>query len=173
MDTLQRDDLRLAWHGALRAVMERGGVHGLVRGRCCRLLLEKGAMDEEELRRLAGLTLSPAVPAPEAAAWVAGVLRGGAQMMMVQDGLWLALDGWMAALDGETFVALLPLLRRAFADFEAPARRTMGEKVKNLHQVVAAVAAEASGGAVAEERARRVLPVLAQVLGVKYDDTNH
>ncbi len=173
IDTLQRDDLRLAWQGALRAVMERDGVHGLVRGRCCRLLLEKGAVDEEELRRLAGLTLSPAVPAPEAAAWVAGVLRGGAQMMMVQDGLWLALDGWLAALDGETFVALLPILRRAFSDFEAPARRTMGEKVKNLHHAVAAVATEAAGGAVAEERARRVLPVLAQVLGVTYDDTNH
>lgn len=173
MDTLQRDDLRLAWLGALRVVMERDGVHGLVRGRCCRLLLEKGALDEEELRRLAGLTLSPAIPAPEAAAWVAGVLRGGAQMMMVQDGLWLALDGWLAALDGETFVGLLPLLRRAFADFEAPARRTMGEKVKNLHHAVAAVAPEASGGAVAEERAQQVLPVLAQVLGVTYDDTNH
>jgi hypothetical protein len=174
IDTLQHDDLRLAWQGALRAVMERDGIHGLVRGRCCRLLLEKGAVDEEELRRLAGLTLSSAVPAPEAAAWVAGVLRGGAQMMMVQDGLWLALDGWLAVLDGETFVALLPLLRRAFADFEAPARRTMGEKVKNLHYATTAAAApEASGGAVAEERARRVLPVLAQVLGVYYDDTNY
>ena len=173
IDTLQRDDLRLAWQGALRAVMERDGVHGLVRGRCCRLLLEKGVVDEEELRRLAGLTLSPATPAPEAAAWVAGVLRGGSQMMMVQDGLWLALDGWLAALDGETFVALLPLLRRAFSDFEAPARRTMGEKVKNLHHAVAAVATEAAGGAVAEERARQVLPVLARILGVTYDDTNH
>jgi hypothetical protein len=172
MDTLQRDDLRLAWQGALRVVMERDGAHGLVRGRCCRLLLEKGAVDEEELRRLAGLTLSPAIPAPEAAAWVAGVLRGGAQMMMVQDGLWLALDGWLAALDGETFVALLPLLRRAFADFEAPARRTMGEKVKHLHHAAAAVATDTTG-AVVEERARQVLPVLAQVLGVKYDDTNH
>lgn len=173
IETLQRDDLRLAWQGALRAVMERDGVHGLVRGRCCRLLLEKGAVDEDELRRLAGLTLSPAIPAPEAAAWVAGVLRGGAQMMMVQDGLWLALDGWLATLDGETFVALLPLLRRAFSDFEAPARRTMGEKVKNLHHATTAVATEAAGGVVAEERARQVLPVLARILGVSYDDTNH
>jgi hypothetical protein len=172
IDTLQRDDLRQTWQGALRAVMERDGVHGLVRGRCCRLLLERGVVDAEELRRLAGLTLSPAVPAPEAAAWVAGVLRGGAQTMMLQDGLWLALDGWLAALDGETFVALLPLLRRAFADFEAPARRTMGEKVKNLHHAAAAVVPDSTND-VAEERARRVLPVLAQVLGVRYDDTNH
>jgi hypothetical protein len=172
MDTLQRDDLRLAWQGALRAVMERDGVHGLVRGRCCRLLLEKGVVDTEELRRLAGLTLSPAVPAPEAAAWVAGVLRGGAQMMMAQDGLWLALDGWMAALDGETFVALLPLIRRAFSDFEAAARRIMGEKVKHLHHAAVAVATDTTG-AVVEERARQVLPVLARILGVSYDDTNH
>jgi hypothetical protein len=173
MDMLQRDDLRPAWQSALRAVMERGGVHGLVRGRCCRLLLEQRVVDEEELRRLAGLTLSPATPAPEAAAWVAGVLRGGAQMMLVQDGLWQALDSWLVALDGDIFVALLPLLRRAFADFEAPARRTMGDKVKHLHHTET----ESSGtlgetGAVVEERARRVLPVLARALGVSYDDTN-
>lgn len=173
MDVLQRDDLRQAWQGALRAVMERNGGHGLVRGRCCRLLLEQRVIDEEELSRLAGLTLSPATPAPEAAAWVAGVLRGGAQMMMVQDGLWRALDGWLVALDGEIFVALLPLLRRAFTDFEAPARRTMGEKVQHLHR--AAVMPESAGalGAVNEERARRVLPVLARMLGVSYDDTNN
>lgn len=172
MDMLQRDDLQLAWQGALRAVMERSGVHGLVRGRCCRLLLEQRVVDEDELRRLAGLTLSPVTPAPEAAAWVAGVLRGGAQMMLVQDGLWQALDGWLAALDGETFVALLPLLRRAFADFEAPARRTMGEKVKHLHHAAAATEPARASGAVDEERARKVLPVLAQVLGVSYDDSS-
>jgi Family of unknown function (DUF5682) len=171
MDMLQRDNLRQPWQEALRAVMERGGVHGLVRGRCCRLLLEQRALDEDELRRLAGLTLSPATPAPEAAAWVAGVLRGGAQMMMVQDGLWQALDGWLAALDGELFVTLLPLLRRAFADFEAPARRTMGEKVKHLHRREAVgVAPSAAADAVDEQRARHVLPVLAQILGVSYDD---
>ncbi|HEX6542668.1 MAG TPA: DUF5682 family protein [Ktedonobacterales bacterium] len=173
MDTLQRDDLRQAWQGALRAVMERGGVHGLVRGRCCRLLLERRALDGEELRRLAGLTLSPVTPAPEAAAWVTGVLRGGAQMMMVQDGLWQALDSWLAALDGEVFVALLPLLRRAFADFEAPARRAMGEKVKHLHAAAAAEGSPETSEAVDEERARRVLPVLAQVLGVSYDNTDN
>jgi hypothetical protein len=176
MNTLQRDDLRAAWQGALRAVMERNGAHGLVRGRCCRLLLEQRALDEDELRRLAGLTLSPATPTAEAAAWVAGVLRGGAQMMLAQDGLWLALDSWLAALDGETFVALLPLLRRAFADFEAPARSMMGEKVKRLHYAETADGVAGAGGApgaIVEERARRVLPVLAQVLGVSYDDADN
>jgi hypothetical protein len=48
----------------------------------------------------------------------------------------------------------------------------MGEKVKHLHHAAAAVATDTTG-AVVEERARQVLPVLAQVLGVKYDDTNH
>ena len=104
------------------------------------------------------------------------MLHGGAQMMLAQDGLWLALDSWLAALDGETFVALLPLLRRAFADFEAPARATMGEKVKRLHHAETADESAGAGdaaGAVVEARARRVLPVLAQVLGVSYDDADN
>ena len=176
MDMLQRDDLRPAWQGALRAVMERNGAHGLARGRCCRLLLEQRVVDEEELRRLAGLTLSPATPTAEAAAWVAGVLRGGAQMMLAQDGLWLALDSWLVALDGETFVALLPLLRRAFAEFEPPARRMMGEKVRRLHHTETAGNAPDgtdAADAVVKERARRVLPVLARALGVSYDDAEN
>ena len=114
--------------------MEREGVHGLVAWPLLSAAAGAAACStKKNCAAWRGLTLSPVTPAPEAAAWVAGVLRGGAQMLMVQDGLWQALDGWLAALDGEVFVALLPLLRRAFTDFEAPARRAMGEKVKHLH----------------------------------------
>ena len=84
----------------------------------------------------------------------------------------MALDGWLADLSPETFTGMLPLVRRAFAGFQAPERRSMGEKVKHLR----------SGGRpgvhpgsmdelenINHERARLVLPVLAQILGVELD----
>ena len=71
-------------------------------------------------------------------------------------------------------MALLPLLRRAFADFQAPERRAMGEKVKRLrHAATPLTPARRQPARSTEERADRVLPVLAQILGVTYDDTNH
>jgi len=175
LDLLDRDDLRADWQGVLRDLIGRGGMHGLVRGYCCRLLLEKRALSEDELQRLARLTLSTATPAPQAAAWVEGVLHGSGRLLLYEDGLWAALDGWLAELAPDPFTALLPLLRRAFSGFETAERRTMGEKVKHLRagaagQVKRGGAESAGIGALDTERANQVLPVLAHILGVTYGD---
>lgn len=170
LEMLDRAELRTEWQRVLRYLVEREGVHNLVRGRCCRLLFDQSVLDADELQRLARLALSPSVPPALAAAWIEGVLRGNGQVLLYQDGLWLALDQWLSELVPESFVELLPLLRRAFSGFSGPERQKMGEKVKHLR---AAPGAGASGGSrygstsahIDEERASLVLPVLARLLG--------
>lgn len=159
-----RDD----WRGIVRRIAERDGVHGLVRGRACRILLDDRVIDSAELQRLARLALAPATPTPAAAAWIAGVVRGSGLVLLQQDGLWSALDGWLADLTPEVFVETLPLLRRAFANFQPPERRAMGEKVRRLRREGASSTASGVEEAEGLDRARadRVLPVLARVLGV-------
>jgi hypothetical protein len=169
--TLDRADQRPEWHAVLRGIVEREPVHGLVRGWCCRLLLEERALDSAEVQRLARLALAPVVPAPEAAAWIAGVTRGSGLLLLQQDGIWTALDGWLCDLAPDTFTELLPLLRRAFAQFQTPERRAMGEKVKRLRRDGHALANAGPEDLTAMDgidraRADRVLPVLAHVLGV-------
>jgi len=171
---LTRDDQRREWLGVLQSLVEREGVHGLVRGRCCRLLLEQKAIDEQELQRLARLALSPVNPAAQAAAWIEGVLYGSGLLLLHQDGLWRALDRWLRELFADTFVVLLPILRRAFSGFEAPERRAMGEKVWKLHSATPTGGNGTIGDSaflenINEERANSVLPVLAHILGVKHD----
>jgi hypothetical protein len=155
----------------LGPLAENESVNALIRGWCCRLLLEAGSLDEEELQRLAGLSLSPAAPATEAAAWVEGVLRGSGLVLLHQTGLWMALDGWLTGLDPETFTSLLPLVRRAFSDFEPAEKRAMGERVRKLAS--GGEAGPAHGydvsGDLDHRRAARTLPVLAQILGVERD----
>lgn len=166
---LDRDDQSDAWSATLRGLADRDAVHGLVRGRCCRLLLELRKLDDAELRRLAGLALGRAVAADQAAAWIEGVLRGGGLALLQQDSLWRALDAWLAALPAETFVALLPLLRRAFAGFSQPERRAMGEKVRRMGGAAtaddSAIAPARPRAPVHQQRAESVLPVLAGILG--------
>jgi hypothetical protein len=178
LNLLDRADQRAAWQAILRCLVAREGIHGLVRGRCCRLLLEQRALDDGELQRLARLALSPVVPAPQAAAWVEGLLRGSGLLLLHEDGLWRALDTWLADLAPDTFVSLLPLLRRAFSGFQPPERRAMGEKLKRIRQTAApgaAVGAAVSDAAAAalavldRERADGVVPVLAHILGVRSD----
>jgi hypothetical protein len=146
-------------------------IHGLVRGSCCRLLLEHEAIDGSELQRIARLALSPVTPRPQAAAWIEGLLRGSTFGLLQHDGLWVALDTWLAELDSEAFTAMLPLLRRAFSGFEALERRAMGEKVKHLHTDGESRAGSGGDGlpSLDHERAAVVLPVLSQIIGV---DTN-
>jgi hypothetical protein len=165
---LDRPAQRAEWQDALRDLIHHDGIHGLVRGWSCRLLLETQAMDEAQLERMARLALSPATPTPDAAAWVEGVLRGSGLVLLHLDSLWLTLDHWLRTLEADTFMAVLPLLRRAFSGFQSPERRSMGEKVLAL-----------SGGArprsqrsvapapIDAARAASVLPVLARILGVE------
>lgn len=173
LETLDREEQRAEWQRVLRQLVDRDSVHGLVRGRSCRLLYDQHAIDSEELQRLARLSLSTVVPAAQAAAWIEGVLRGSGQLLLHQDGLWLALDAWLGELASDTFVELLPLLRRAFSGFTGPERRSMGEKAKHLRATAApgmpdsGRSGDTSSADIDHERAASVLPVLAQILGVK------
>ncbi len=165
---LDRPHMRESWQRLLQQLPGRENIHALVRGRCCRLLLEQGLLSAEELERQARLALSPVNPAAQTAAWIEGLLRGSAMLILHQDGLWRALDSWLRDLSPQTFEEQLPLLRRAFSDFQSPERRAMGEKVKSLY-----TATGKHGNThhiqehIQHERAALVLPVLAQILGVQ------
>ena len=65
-----------------------------------------------------------------AAAWIEGFLAGSGQLLLHDDKLWRLVDDWLVQLREETFVALLPLLRRAFSAFTAPERRQLGERAR-------------------------------------------
>jgi hypothetical protein len=169
LEKLDRREQYAEWQGVLGLLAGREGIHSLVRGRCCRLLFDKHAIDGAELQRLARLSLSSMIPAVQAAAWIEGVLLGSGQLMLAQDGLWQALDQWLSELQPDSFVELLPLLRRAFSSFSGPERRMMGEKARYLRQAPGTGGSGAMDVEIDHERASRVLPVLTQILGVKID----
>jgi hypothetical protein len=89
--------------------------------------------------------------------------------MLHQDNLWKILDHWLSDLPPDTFDALLPILRRAFSSFQPPERRKMGEKVKYLHRSDRSSQELGSDGSIQAiniERAQKVLPILASIMGV-------
>lgn len=157
------------WRKAL-AQLAGGSVHGLVAGRACRILFDQGILSGGEAARRLGLALSTAGDPMQAASWIEGFLRGSGQLLIYDDALLGILDGWLAALPERVFVQLLPLLRRTFATFAHPERRSIGEKLRRgLGQSPFA----ASGGAQANfdsERASAALPALAALLGIETED---
>ncbi len=169
LELLPLEELSEPWVAVLRGLMN-GSYHGRLRGGCCRLLLEKQQLAEGELHRLTRLALSPATPALEAAQWLIGLISGSGLILLHQHGVWQAFDAWLRELSEDTFREMLPLLRRAFADFQPAERRQMGDKVKRLREEGAAEPlAAAAEEDLDQARAARVLPVLAQILGGTLD----
>jgi hypothetical protein len=168
LDLLNRPDLLAEWQAALSALSDASGIHPMLRGFACRLLLSASIIGREELDRHARLALSRAVPPLDAVSWLEGLLYGSGLLLLHQDDVWLVLDAWLRELTGETFLEVLPLLRRAFSGFEKGERRIMADKVRYLQ----AGSAHGRNDAPAfhrlnEARAAQVLPVLARILGVE------
>jgi len=161
---LAEQSLMDEWFDTLQRVVARDDLHGLLAGRLTRLLLDAGRLETAEAARRMGLVLTVGVPPATAAAWVEGFLAGGGLLLVHDERLLALVDSWLAAIPADTFVEVLPLLRRTFTEFAAPERRAIGERVRSLDG-----SSSRAGAAGLEEldreRAALVLPTLRLLLG--------
>lgn len=158
-------EIRAAWLAALGQVARRpptpaGRVHGLVAGRCARLLRDAGSWSPEEASLGLARALSPGAEPRFGASWLEGFLRGSGLVLLHDRQLWHLVDEWITGLARERFEEVLPLLRRTFSQFPPPERRLLGQRL----------AAPSAAVEVQEEleadRADAVIPVAARLLGL-------
>lgn len=159
--------LKREWLATLRALADAEAVHARIGGRACRWLLEQGTLDASELAERAGLALSPSLPPARAAAWIEGLIEGEGLLLVHQTELLHTLDGWLRQLPDETFQAQLPLLRRAFAALTPGERRRVAGVIKT-HEGARANVLPPPAASFDPARVQRVLPVLANILGVDH-----
>jgi hypothetical protein len=164
---LNHPDHQQSWQAVLRHLGQQANLHGLVAGRCCRLLLDQGIWSGEEVARRLSYALSLAMDPLQAGAWIEGLLKGSGLVLLHHDTLWQVLDKWVVGLSAEAFVTLLPLLRRTFARFSAPERRQMGEKVKQGQTLWVL---SSTGEDRDDERVRAMLPFVKMLLGLDGSD---
>lgn len=153
-----------AWHRTLGQLADQRGLHGLIAGCSCRLLLDDRQLDPQQVARRMRLALTTAVEPSQAAAWVEGFLGGSGLILLHDEALLGILDHWVTNLSGQSFQALFPLLRRTFALFPPAERRQIGERLSRVG-ALAAPGAEA-GPQLDLERAQAVLPMVARLLGL-------
>jgi hypothetical protein len=158
---LQKPEHRDAWLEALEQCT-RGQAHPLIAGRAVRILLEQQHWQVAQVAQALSLACTNPIQPLSSAEWLEGFLQGSGLLLVMNEQLWQILQSWVASLSGETFMELLPLLRRTFATFEAAERRQLGQRVAT--GTVALAPAVASAGT-DEARASLVLPVLAALLG--------
>jgi hypothetical protein len=161
---LQNDEHRAAWFSALETAARSELTHPLLSGRCTRILTEHDHWPLEEASRQLGLLFARTVAPLAAAHWLEGFLQGSGALLVHGDALWDVINSWMLSQSAESFMELLPLLRRTFGSFSGPERRQLAERAQH-----GGSAANTLAPAATHERdlprARRVLPILATILG--------
>jgi len=162
---LQNPEHLDAWQSVLHQMADQDNLHGLPAGRCVRLLLDQRVFDSAEVARRMGLSLSTASEPAHAAAWIEGLLAGSGTLLVHDTALWQVIDGWVTALSEEIFPQVLPLLRRTFATFQAPERRSLGERVRSPGSRIAGDGT-AEAGPFDNERGEAVLPLAGKLLGL-------
>ena len=125
LQSLRDPALSGSWEKALKMVLARPQSHGLLAGRCCRLLLDGRALSKVEAtthfqQRLSG-------EAKDAASWLDGFLRGSGLLLAHDAQLRQLLDQFVCAASEADFLDILPLLRRSFSSFSSSSRQQLSE----------------------------------------------
>ena len=163
---LQSEPLLEEWRRMLMQLLDQKNLHGLLAGYSCRLLLDEESLTREESARRLRLALSTANEPAQAANWIDGFLQGSGLLLLHDEAIWSVLDQWVTSLTGDTYIALLPLLRRTFAHFSVAERRQMGDRVR-VGKTQAANSVVTVGDI---KRAEAVLPRVAQLLGLSLSE---
>jgi Family of unknown function (DUF5682) len=123
-------EIEVQWYTTIHLLIEKDGVHAIIQGCVCRLLLDAQQFNEEEADKRVTFALSVTHDPHQVAGWLEGFLRGSGMILIYDQRLWNLLYNWVKSLPDEVFRELLAPLRRAFSKFEFGERRQIGEKAK-------------------------------------------
>lgn len=159
LQLVQDESLLTEWHQAIHGLVKNDAPHPLISGLATRILFraEQLSMPDVEagMRRAFSVGHDPLYGAN----WLEGFLTGMEHVLLHDPQLFKLVDEWLTSNSPEQFVDILPLLRRTFSTFDAPARRNLSEHIQHGKPQI-------KTEAINEGRAARVMPLLKQILGV-------
>ena len=171
--TLQNEAHTDSWQQVLSMLLVQPNVHGLIGGRSCRLLFDARVLDADEalrhLERNLSVSRQTGADLSQAAHWLDGFLKGGGLLLIHDHDLWTLLDRWVMRLEPPQFMMVAPLLRRTFAGFSENVRQQLSERVQHVRPGQPDETLELAD--FDHTAAARVVPFLAEILGVAQDST--
>lgn len=164
---LNEEEISAMWLDFLRQIRSSVNVHPLLSGYSTRLLNDKGEISGEEMQNTLSYYSSVGNNPADMAYWFEGFLRSSGTILLIDDLLWNLVNNWICGLEKETFMELLPILKRTFSEYSAPERRKLGEKAKNSNRLGTVQSQAAMEANYNQEDARKVIPVIRQLLGLE------
>jgi hypothetical protein len=149
----------------LKRIADNEAAHPLIGGYAHRVLYDAGAVQFETLADAFSRALSAGTEPARGAHWIEGMLSGSGSVLVHDDRLRKLVDEWIRNTSVEHFVQVLPLVRRTFANFPAPERRQIGERLRPARGVAAPLSVTDFDADAAEA----VLPVLKKIWNLPRD----
>ncbi len=150
------------WYETLSKIMGMT-INGTLVGLSTRILFDKRFIDTEITSTYMHLALSKGNETLFSAQWIAGFLNGSGLLLIHQENLWQIMDEWLANLEAERFMEILPVLRRTFSKFSHPERQKMMALAKR-GKLSTTTRKEENLMAINQERVAKVLPTLKLLL---------
>jgi hypothetical protein len=160
---LDRPELREMWAAGLSSVCDRAGVHGLLVGRCARLLLDDRQMAPDEAATRLSAALSAGAGPEYTMGYLDGFLAGSGTLLVHDTRLFRLVDEWLVEQTDEGFEGTLPYLRRTFARFTPAERRALRDRARQT--AASPGSAVLSEGAPATSEPAPALDLLDSLLG--------
>jgi hypothetical protein len=173
MNLIEDAALNDAWLRALGLVADDASAHPLLRGQATRALYDHGILAPEPAALHLSRALSPGVPTPTAGDWLDGFLGQSGQILLHDQTLRRIIDGWLVAVGADEFNNLLPVLRRAFSNFDRNERRRLLDELAKMPPMAVSSPPEQqasrSSAPFAEEAPgfAAALPLLLTILGAE------
>lgn len=125
LGVLHRPDFYDLWWAALKKIAFNPASAPMIRGLALRFLFDRELLTVDDAAREIAFSLSSSDDAREGAFWLEGFLHGSGAVLLHHLQLWQVLNEWVAEISMENLKNILPLLRRAFANFTAPERQKL------------------------------------------------
>lgn len=160
---LEIAELKEAWIDTIRKIIALKNVAPMVQGCCCKILYDAAELDSDTLANEFAKALSVNNAPDFSAGWLEGFLKDAATVLILDDNIWNTVNSWMAGLDEEVFLQVIPLLRRTFAVYSNAEKSKIAARAAHGGVKGAAAAAEVD---IDEERAQKILPLMEMLLGL-------
>jgi hypothetical protein len=162
---LQNQDSLTHWSKGLKQIADQNSGQRVTNGLAVRLLLDANEIKSQTASEKMNLALNTAVDTLQAAGWLEGFLHGSSSLLLQDDQLWSILNEWVRSLEEESFINLLPLLRRSFSVFGFSERQMLTQKAKqSVEKEYLNNQNVDSTDSLNSERAAKVLPILEEYL---------
>jgi hypothetical protein len=165
---LEDADLTRAWRGALGRVAAGDRQPGVLAGRATRLLHDAGELEPGAAAAAMARALSPGEEPERGASWIEGFIGTSGLVLVHDPALLQIIDSWIATVPQDTFLNVLPLLRRAFTTLPVGERRRLGTHLRTQGTTTPNLKGTVPFRL---ERAAPALQTVARLLGVTENET--